>query len=450
MKRKFLFCYALILFSSCDKFVDKKSDSGLNSPRNVTDYRNMLQNDLMTVKCTPGLGPLGSDDVTLSASALQATMPAYVGIYSWNPNLYQGATDGSWANPYLAIYQANVVLEGLKTIPYEPDVDSLRSWALYDRAFYFYNLEETYGWPWRPGSATTDDGIPLRLNNNAMQRSTRARVQEVFDRIVQDLQDALPNLPVAPQMLSPDRPCQPAAWALLARVALIRQDFATAKTCADNCLHLYSRLIDYDTVKGMASHPFYAVGNPEVLFQCSSVAYPALYSSMTGIDSTLYASYNVNDLRRTLFFETNDNGQNIFFKGYYSLGHFIFGGIATDEVFLIRSECLARMGDEAGALADLNTLLTHRWKPGTFVPYVAGNSGDVLQLVLNERRKETLFRELRWSDRRRLNSDPRFAVSIIRKMGDAIRELSPTSGAYAWQIPKSETDSSHIPQNPPF
>ncbi len=198
----------------------------------------------------------------------------------------------------------------------------------------------------------------------------------------------------------------------------------------------------------MASHPFYGVGNPEVLFQCSAVAYPTLYNPMTAVDSTLYASYDINDLRRTLFFEMNENGQNVFFKGYYSQGHFVFSGIATDEVYLIRAECLARMGDEAGALADLNTLLSHRWKPGTFSPYIAGNSGDVLQLVLKERRKETVYREIRWGDLRRLNPDSRWAVTIKRIMGDSIRQLSPTGGAYAWQIPKSETDSSHIPQNP--
>lgn len=446
-------CLLLSFLTGCHKFLAKKADDGLTSPSTFADYQAMLDNDIVTVKSTPGLNPVGSDDVMLNAAALQATMQPFIGIYSWDANFYQGATDNSWFNPYQAIYQCNLVLNGLEGVPHKDSTQLaiyhvIRASALFDRSFHFLNLEETYGQPWRPATAAVDEGIPLRLDADATKQSSRSTVKQVFAQIVGDLKEAVSYLPPAVQTEVPNRPCRPAVWALLARAALLQQDYQAAEDDADSCLKLHARLLDFDTVKGSPTHPFYAVGNPEVLFQCSAYAYPVLYSPMTTVNGDLYSSYDVTDLRRTLYFEPTATGQGVYFKGYYAPGHFVFSGYATDEVYLIRAECRARLQDEAGALADLNTLLGHRYKSGTYVPYTIANAGNVLLLVLNERRKETPFRELRWSDLRRLNQDPRLAVTLKRVVGDSVRVLSPNSAGYTWQIPLSEIGSSHIAQNP--
>lgn len=67
------------------------------------------------------------------------------------------------------------------------------------------------------------------------------------------------------------------------------------------------------------------------------------------------------------------------FKRGYSGTILPFTGIATDEVWLIRAEALAKTGQWQAAMADLNTLLQKRWRTGTFVPLTALNATDALE-----------------------------------------------------------------------
>src|SRR5690606_32083569 len=107
------------------------------------------------------------------------------------------------------------------------------------------------------------------------------------------------------------------------------------------------------------------------------------------VNADLYASYDDNDLRKIVFVN-NDWGVPIF-KGWYTGSSRLFSGIATDEVYLTRAECYARLGDKQKALADLNTLLEKRWVTGTFTPLAANTAEEALQMILTERRKELLF-----------------------------------------------------------
>jgi hypothetical protein len=165
------------------------------------------------------------------------------------------------------------------------------------------------------------------------------------------------------------------------------------------------------------------------------------------IDSVLFRSYQVNDLRKTLFFA--DKGKGVInFKGTYSGDNGIFSGLATDELYLIRAEAAARKGDAANALKDLNFLLIKRWKKGTFISLTAATSEEALKLVLIERRKELVMRGLRWSDLRRLNKDPRFQVTLTRTISGNKATLPPGDPRYVFPIPDEEIMNSGIEQNP--
>ena len=441
------FCLAcLLLASACKKYLAKSPDDSQAPPTTIGGYQELLDNVRMTVRCTPGIGPVAADDIVLDPTN---TASSYWGIYTWQPSLYQGATDNSWSGPYQAIYYSNVTLQGMPNLPASEIAktamfNSVYGSAFFYRALHFFYLEETFGQPYRPGTTTSVLGIPLRLDADAQKKVVRSTVAAVYDRIVTDLLNAAARLQETIQSDHINRPCRSAAFALLARVWLVRQDYVTAQRYADSCLLSYNRLMNYDTVSTTSPHPFNATGNPEVLFQCSGVDYPPLYAPSTRVDSALYASYDKNDLRRALFFQPASSGGGVFFKGFYSSGHLTFSGCAVDEIFLIRAECRARNGDISGALDDLNHLLITRWKPGTFQPYVAATADQALRLIIAERRKELPWRELRWSDLRRLDTDGRFAHTLIRASGDSL----PSGNArYTWLIPLSEISMSGIQQN---
>ncbi|HEY4335521.1 MAG TPA: RagB/SusD family nutrient uptake outer membrane protein, partial [Puia sp.] len=393
---------------------------------------------------------LGVGDFRIDSAGWSGADAMSRGAYVWDPQIYQPANGGSWSVPYQAIYFCNVVLTGIGEVA-TPDSatvaarNAVRGSALFIRALLFYYLEETFGQPYRPASAATDPGIPLRIGEDPTVVAPRATVRAVFDQIDNDLKAAIPLLPVAVQVENPNRPCRSAAFGLLARSALTQQNYRQARQWADSSLQLYAVLADFNNFDSTQSRPFPVRGNPEVLFQSSAVAYQLQVSPQSRVDSPLYASYEVNDLRRVLFFSPASGG-SVYFKGHYTGLHAVFSGIATDEIFLIRAESAAEMGDAGGALSDLNTLLSRRWRKGSFQPLTASSADAALALVIREFRKETLFRESRWADLRRLNQDPRFADTLKRTLGNI--RLLPNSPRYTYLIPDEEIRLSGIAQNP--
>jgi len=446
-------CLTVLSLLSCRKYLDKQPDASLQVPGSVADYRAILDQDVNTAQCTPGLGPMGTTDYWVDPSVQSGLSALSLGASTWQPDLYQGNTLSSWSNPYTAIYNCNVVLDGLPQLTGLDNADkteynAVYGGALFIRALQLFYLEETFGQPWRPGTAAVDAGIPLRLSADPLKTTPRSSVQAVFGQIAADLSHAAGLLPVAVQVSNRNRPCRSAAYGLLARIWLTQQDYLQAKRYADSSLLLYDSLVDYNTIDSTTAHPFPTAGNAEVLFQCSAFNYPLQYAKTTMVDTTLFNSYAPDDLRKVVFFQRASSGSGMNFKGDYTGLFYLFSGIAVDDIYLIRAECKVRSGDIAGAMSDLDTLLARRWRKGTFRPLTVLDPVEALQLVLTERRKETLFREGRWSDLRRLNQNPATADTLSRVMQGVPYTLKPGDVHYTWLIPMQEITLGGITQNP--
>ena len=92
--------------------------------------------------------------------------------------------------------------------------------------------------------------------------------------------------------------------------------------------------------------------------------------------------------------------------------------------------------------------MVKRWKAGTFNPFVLTDATETLRIILEERRKELLYRTLRWSDLRRLNKEANFADTIYRKINGQKYQLLPGSQRYTFQIDRQAINISGIQQNP--
>jgi hypothetical protein len=209
-------------------------------------------------------------------------------------------------------------------------------------------------------------------------------------------------------------------------------------------LKLYDSLLDYNTLNTTTQYPV-PLFNKEVIFHATLSN--DLYAKTVIVDTNLYKSYNVNDLRQKVFFKTNTNG-GMRFVGTYTggTGFIFFAGIATDELYLTRAECYARAGKITEAMNDLNTLMVKRWKTGTFVPFTAATTSDAMKLILEERRKETIFRGLRWLDLRRLNSEGA-NITLTRVVDGQTYTLIPNSPRYALPLPPDVISLTGMPQN---
>ena len=160
----------------------------------------------------------------------------------------------------------------------------------------------------------------------------------------------------------------------------------------------------------------------------------------------LYRSYDTNDLRKKVYFKTRGNGP--VFNTSYSGRTFAFSGLATDETYLVRAECNARLGNIALAMTDLNWLLENRYKTGTAPQYNFATTKEALDVILKERRKELVFRGLRWPDIKRLNKEEAMEKIVPRRfINGRSYQLPPSSNNYALPLPDDALREGVILQN---
>lgn len=465
MKTK-LFLIALsvcLLFTACKKtFLDSKPDNGLVVPTTLPELQALLDNDTyMNGDIRGGIGgPVpgllieGCDDYYAQDVYYDTYIQFLKNVYVWSAaDPYGGAPSLlDWSIPYRAVFYANEALDGLSKIALDKADrtarDNAEGTALFYRAHTFYMLAQAFAQPYKKQTAATDWGIPLKLTADISDKIERATVAQTYDRIIQDTKQAIPVLPVTP--LYKTRPSKPAAYALLARTYQTMQDYDNALLYADSALQLSNSLLNFNTLDPSLTYPFTAMNN-EVLIAYAIQNNPnkLMYSSRAVIDTTLYASYDSNDLRKALFFKNGSYPNTEIFRGSYNGSPYPFAGITVDEVYLIRAECNARKNNTAAALQDLNTLLQTRWKTGSWKPFTAGSSSEALQLILTERRKELVMRGLRWTDLRRLNADPPFAVTLKRYIDGQTFTLPPGDQRYTWPIPQDVIGfNPGMPQNP--
>jgi len=438
--------------SCTKKFLDAKPSSKLIVPNSIEDFQSLLEGDQIMTE-TPSLGELSSDNYFLAYDIWQIYSTTQRNAYIWNKEIFEGQPSTDWNNLYKQIFFCNIVLEGLERFPVTPENETkwknCKGMALFIRAYAFYNLAQIFAPVFDVSSANSDLGIPLRLTSDFSAKTERATVQETYDRVIEDLNSCKALCDAAVPTNNMNVTSSPAALALLSRVYLSMREYNKAKLAADTCLTIYNRLIDYNQVSLTANSPF-PRNSVEVLYRSSirdgilNVATGALH---TEIDSVLYNSYDSNDLRKSIFFTKSPTRTGkIIMKGNYYSGIFAFTGLAMDEVYLNRAECLARLDRLPEALNDLNALLIKRWKNGTFVPYASGTYGDVLQLVLRERRKELIHRGIRWSDLRRLNKEGA-GINLKRSLNGQIFTLLANDLRYVLPIPDEVIALTGIPQN---
>ena len=444
-----MFTFALLIGACKKDWLNAKPNKALVVPSTVSDYQNLLDNNQTMNTSQGGLYTLGDGDFYVTDTRYNTLSAPEMGAYIWadTKTFYGGAQNSDWISGYNIILNANIVLDGLQSLKIDAEsqtsFNNVKGSALFFRSLCFYNLAQAYCKLYNSATATTDLGLPLRLSSNVNINVTRSSVQKTYDQIIGDLVTAAPMLPIKPLFLT--RPSRPAVFGLLSRVYLSQQNYAKAFLYADSCLQLNNSLMDFNTLLPSASYPI-PMFNSEVIFQYVINGYAAFRSSRLIVDSVLYRSYASNDLRSMVYFVPKP--PNFSFKGSYDGDFQLFGGPATDEMYLIRAECYARTGNATSALNDLNTLLKTRWVTGTYVNMTAANSDAALALVLTERRKELCYRGLRWTDLKRLNTDPRFQTTLTRTVNGQTYTLSPNSPKYVLPLDDYEIQVGGLEQNP--
>jgi len=456
MSIKILFILLFVCISSlgCKKYLDAKPDDKLVVPDDLTSLQSLLDNGQYMNAASPSIGEASADDYYLNESNYNSLVTTVQQAYIWDlagRNDYNFGYGGDWANLYFIVYNANLCLDELsgiqKTSQNSSAWDNLKGSALFFRGRSFLQLSWLYAKGYNKQTAATDLGVVLRKASDYNVPSKRASVEECYDQIISDLKTAVSLLPTAVEVAL--RPSKASAYGYLARTYLSMGEYDSAYTYANKCLQINNQLMDYndpDLVDLSNPYPFKDL-NKEVIHENYDNNF-VIYSIMNKhglVDSSLYNSYDENDIRKSAYFMNQDGA--VSFYGSYKGGTAFFTGIATDEIYLIRAECEARLEMVPDAMADLNSLLVTRWKSGTYVPYSAGTKQKALAIILKERRKELVLRDLRWCDIKRLNLAGE-SISIKRIIDGQEYELPPNDNRFALPLPTDIIDLTGMAQNP--
>ncbi len=432
----------------CSKYLDKNASNNYQLPNSIPAIQGMLNNHILLQEQDPSLLDRVTDEFYVPGERWAQMDPEDKAAYKWEGNMYPVNRTHEWGQIYQRVFVANVALAGLDKLIVQAaeqnDWKKAKGSAQFIRGRALQQAAFLWAPAYNPVTSDKDKGIALRLTDDVNEKITRSSVEHTYQQIVADLKSAASLLPV--YRLDPLEPSAPAANAYLARTYLAMGQY-------DSCLEYSNRAIGkYAMFFNLAEpnnpyinedHAYVAFKrfNPEVLFDAV-----ANYATIIGfgggiVDSSLYALYHPKDLRRKYFFAPTGD-----FTGDYNGGGQTFSGIACDEVYLMRAECLVRTGKPTEGIDVLNDFLNSKFNYGDNVPYPNDDPGMALQYVLQERYKELLRRGVRWMDIKRLNREGR-DIRLKRIIDGKTITLEPNSPNYALPIPDDVIKMTGIEQN---
>ncbi|MDO5106210.1 RagB/SusD family nutrient uptake outer membrane protein [Capnocytophaga sp.] len=441
MKKIVYLVVLAVTFTACDSFLDIEP-KGKVIPRTIDDYNLLLNGSEHTMHSlyNEDILALTADDYILdppNAGAMaDISNPDYQDfqLYTWGEYRFynEGVPVSAWNTAYENLYTynkiINEVMEAAPGLEFSRESDKLRvrAEALYGRASEYLFLVNTFAKAYST-TAGTDPGVPIVTKADITQTNlTRASIKEVYDFIINDLENALPDLPQRSYLFT--RPNISAAYALLARTHLYKGDYQKASEYASKALesNIYV-LFDYN---------YLAPGGRQIRDRYQQQQYVSRYFG--GIIG--YTNGHLSDSFKNNIDQTNDKRYTLFFQeqGYKTTFLYYNSSVSVGEMYVTRAECYARLGKKAEAIKDLNALRKFRIENATYTDLQVtdfATNKDLIKFALEERRREMVGSQTRLFDVKRMNLEPDFAVTIIKEFQGKTYTAEPNSGKLVLPIP---------------
>jgi hypothetical protein len=377
-----------------------------------------------------------------------------------------------YENMYAYILRSNLIINNIDAAEGTQDIKTLaKAEARVFRAWDHFLAVNTFAKAYDPATAKTDGGVCIVTASDLEQTPAKATVDEVYNFIIAELEDAVPQLQAKPQNIY--HPNRAYGYGLLAQVYLHHRDWQKARDAAEKSLALNDALVDYNEInayrRGILDKNYgdkYGDDrNPEVL------SYMWIGSGWNNEQAILY-TYGIispelialyeeekKDLRYTLFFMESGQPTTWFDTGSgadmwiptVQNSKFMYAtvGMRTPEVYLIQAEAEARLNNIGKAVQLLNTLRAKRIAGGNTDIATPSSQTEMVKLIIKERRKELLFGFHRFFDLKRLNIEPEYqktvthvfpVVNISAAYPQQTYTLQPNSRMYIIPFPHSARD----------
>src|SRR5690606_22128023 len=320
MKRRILNTVTVIccvFFGSCEKFLDEKPNKKLVVLSSVKDAQALMNNTSVFITTHPTSGEFAAGDFYLLTEDWESlSWQSHRQSYIWGDHVFDDMERNDWSLPYVAVYNANIVLDAIANGEIKQgtqrEIADVQGQALFYRSYAFFSLLQLFAKAWDNTTAQSDLGIPLRLSSDFNIPVGRSSVAACYEQIIKDLQEAAGLLNETTALKT--RPSKTAAHAFLARVYLNIGRYELAQASANDALAANNQVIDYNTLDATAEFPF-ATFNEEVIYHVRLWNFLP-YPPAPKIERGLLKSYHEDDLRKSLFFVTNDDGTFSYKAGY--------------------------------------------------------------------------------------------------------------------------------------
>lgn len=433
------------MVTACGKeFLDIKRQANQVVPKYIRDYEALVNNyEIFNASSITELAFISSDEYTITDTRLNAlSQPYQRNAYTWQEDVLEDGDSQDWNRGYQRVLYSNMALEVEKVTPTEEEKiqwNNVRGAALFLRSFAFFQLAQLFAPEYSLERAAAAEGIPLRLDYDMQVRVRSSKLTDVYETVIRDLNRAETLLPEKAD--SHFKVGRQAVYALLARVYLHMGNYWQADQFAAKALEIDDTLIDFKTLNTSLPQSFKVYGEevPEVIFY-QSTSVTIINASRLDMNKDLLQKYEYNDVRKDIYFLNQPDGRVVFKGSYSGGGGGYFCGLATDELYLIRAECLTRLENVEQGLYWLNLLLEHRYDD-SFIPLTLSNKDILLKRVLEEREKELCMRSIRWNDMRRMNKESAFAKTYSRFANGMNYTLRPDSPAWTFSFPRNETNN---------
>lgn len=400
--------------TGCEKFLEIPpegeipTEEALKTPRDVQLLLNSCYDVLRSSKFMGGkmrnLADLMGDD--RDGRNLTGNWLSY---YSHNTGIFNQETRDLWSEPYIMIYRCNVLLENMDLVPDLGDEQQTRTAAeaKFLRAVGHFELVRMFANPYGYTADNSHDGIPLRIvaSQEALPRAT---VGEIYAQVVSDLEEAAAVLPASNGGYATSW----AAKAYLARVHFQMNDFQNASNYADDVIANGGFALDSSVMARFSS----AANSENILNLISTGSLNNSGAELGGIyrstnlsnppagrmSQELYLSAiaDTNDLRGQLYYVLANPGQSneLVLLTRFNEPWFNVPLLHLAEMYLIRAEARAELGDLSGATDDLNAI---RARAGATTVSQGLDVASLKALIRLERRLEMPGEGHRFHDLRR-------------------------------------------------
>lgn len=495
---------ALLSLSSCSDFLEPKSQSEY-VPKDANALQEMLIGSAYPKHKNGGslLAYLSffDDDIQFHKTDYEfstnsvTTVENKHAVFTWQPDMFitmernGDNIQNIWEGYYEYILGANAALDYIGDVGgTEAEKNYVIAQALGLRAFYYFMLVNHFGAPYNYNKQAL--GVPLKLSSNLLPEDqllmTRNTVEEVYNQIVEDLNEAERLF----LTLSKDKQYEPnylislpMIELLKSRVFLYMENWKDAAIYANKVINDWSfSLIDLNNLPTPSvAEPYYnftSIKSSEVIWLYGQISDLTVFNDQpvekeeNGFfgkttyfreafiaSDNLIESFKDGDLRKEKYIakEYNRDDEAFYDDSYSTFSKYKLSATGDPsgsenfalsfrlgEAYLNLAEAAAHNNDESTAIAALKLLLDKRYEPGKVVE-PTGLTGEALKtFIKDERRKELCFEGQRWFDLRRYGMP-----QITHRWGEQVYTLKQNDPSYTMPIPEIVLNKNKkLEQNP--